>query len=93
MIHDLKKKKFRTDNVFYLRQYTDDMLLFIDNSHRQAIIIKFLLECFESSLGLRINFHKSILVPINLTMEETTTLLESLQCKTQSFPINYLGLP
>lgn len=43
-------------------QYADDTLLFGTDNIKNAIVIKWLLCCFEAWLGLRINFYKDFLI-------------------------------
>ena len=47
-------------------QYADDTILFLGNSIECAKNLKWILTCFEKLSGLKINFHKSMLIPINL---------------------------
>ena len=42
---------------------------------------------------MRINYHKSELIPINLVPEECTHFVEVIQCVLGDFPIKYLGIP
>jgi hypothetical protein len=43
--------------------------------------------------GMRINFNKSDLIPINVSIEESNTLAQVFGCKICDFPIKYLGVP
>lgn len=74
-------------------QYADDTLLFLKNDLEQVMNLKWLLSCFEQISGMRINFHKCELVPINVDMDEAQLVAQSLCCKLGSFPIKYLGVP
>jgi hypothetical protein len=47
----------------------------------------------ENLSGLKINFIKSEIVPLNLTKEEGIQYANILECKVSSFPITYLGVP
>jgi len=42
---------------------------------------------------MRINFHKSELVPLNLDHSEAHRLAHIFSCTLGSFPIKYLGVP
>jgi hypothetical protein len=55
--------------------------------------LKWLLSCFEQMSGMRINFHKCDLVPINISIEESQVYAQSLSCKLGCFPVKYLGGP
>jgi hypothetical protein len=43
--------------------------------------------------GLRINYTKSELIPLNITQKEGTTFVNILECKIGKLPITYLGPP
>jgi len=47
-------------------QYADDTILLMPACPQQALIIKNILNKYEQSIVLKINFHKSTLIPINL---------------------------
>ena len=47
-------------------QYADDTILFLESDEDMAKKLKWLLTCFEQMSGMRINYHKSDLIPINL---------------------------
>jgi hypothetical protein len=74
-------------------QYDDDTLLFLEKSKSIATDMKWFLTCFEQISGMRINYHKSELIPINVEVEECATFLETFGCVLGSFPIKYLGIP
>lgn len=48
---------------------------------------------YEQILGMRINFHKSELVPVNLEPDLAHRLAHVFSCPLGSFPIKYLGAP
>jgi hypothetical protein len=47
-------------------QYADDTLLFLENNLSSPVNLKWIMACFEHMSGMRINFHKCYLVPINV---------------------------
>jgi hypothetical protein len=49
-------------------QYADDTILVMKASQRELFILKGLLESFSQSTGLRVNYGKSCMVPLNTTM-------------------------
>jgi hypothetical protein len=51
-------------------QYADDTILFVDKEEEYARNLKWTLTCFEMLSGIRVNYHKSELVPINIEDEE-----------------------
>jgi hypothetical protein len=48
-------------------QYADDTILFLEPNIHMARILKWILTCFEGLSGLKINYHKSDLMTINLS--------------------------
>jgi hypothetical protein len=59
----------------------------------QLTILKDILNKISVSSGLIVNFHKSCLVPINISSERANSLAQSFGCTVGSFPFTYLGLP
>jgi hypothetical protein len=51
------------------------------------------LEVFALSTGLKVNFGKSFLVPINVDEANWSTLTDALGCQLGKLPFTYLGLP
>ena len=47
-------------------QYADDTILFLENNIQYARNLKWFLSCFEGMSGMRINYHKSDLMVINM---------------------------
>jgi hypothetical protein len=74
-------------------QYADNTLLFLEKNVNVAFNLKWTLACFEQISGMRINFHKSDLIPINIEVEELQPFIDIFQCEVGSFPVKYLGIP
>jgi hypothetical protein len=74
-------------------QYADDTLLFLKHDYQVACHLKWLLVCFEKLSGMKINYNKSDLVPVNLEEEETKMYARIFYFKLGSFPFKYLGVP
>lgn len=74
-------------------QYADDTLLILPACPIQLSNLKELLTDFTVSTGLRINYHKSSMVPINISTERCQELVEVFGCKVEHMPFTYLGLP
>ena len=55
--------------------------------------LEFILLCFENMSGLRINFHKSEVMVLGTSEEESVRIANMLNCKLGSFLFTYLGLP
>jgi hypothetical protein len=74
-------------------QYADDTILFLKNDIAMARNLKWLLTCFEQMSGMRINYHKSDLMPINLTEEDSNLFAQVICCPIGKFPFKYLAVP
>jgi hypothetical protein len=48
---------------------------------------------FADSTGLKVNYAKSSLYPINISQERLKHLASTFQCKQGELPFTYLGLP
>ena len=62
-------------------QFADDTLLFSVAKKEELINIRRILDCFNIMLGLRINFDKSALIPLNCEESLVQELKSSLHCK------------
>jgi len=78
---------------FPILQYADNTLIFMEGDVSQLTNLKNILQVFSTSTGLKVNYSKSMLVPINIGEEETSTLAQSFGCTVGSLPFTYLGLP
>jgi hypothetical protein len=74
-------------------QYADDTIIVMQGEEHQLLILKDILHKIELSSGLKVNYHKSCLVPININAQKTDSLAASFGCMVGSFPFTYLGLP
>jgi hypothetical protein len=74
-------------------QCADDTLLFLQHDTNAACHLKWLMMCFEQLPGMKINYHKSDLTPINLDPEDTKKYAQILCCEIGSFPFRYLRVP
>jgi hypothetical protein len=52
-----------------------------------------LLHSFGESIGLKVNFSKSFIVPINVGEEKVSILAGTLGCLVEAMPFTYLELP
>lgn len=50
-------------------------------------------QIFELVACLKVNFHKSVLLGVNVEKEWLEEVVGVLHCKVGSFPMKYLGLP
>ena len=81
------------DMDYPIIQYANDTLLLMPACPIQAAVIKKILVDYADSIGLKINFHKSTLIPINVEEDLTDRLAAIFECSVGSLPFTYLGLP
>jgi hypothetical protein len=82
------------DNAgFPIIQYADDTIILLKASQKELLCLKALLETYAQSTGLRVNFAKTGMVPINLSSEKAEIMAGVFGCKIQTMPFTYLGLP
>lgn len=72
-------------------QYADDTILFSSADLLHLLNLKHVRS--EQILGMRVNFHKSELITLNLDDCETKRAASIFSCPIGSFPIKYLGVP
>ena len=73
-------------------QYADDTILFLNPKPEYVKNLKWLLACFENLSGLKINYDKCEVVPINMNEEDAKLLSQIFCCKLGDFPLKYLGV-
>jgi hypothetical protein len=78
---------------FPIVQYADDTLLIMEADARQLFCLKALLHSFANSTGLKVNFHKSCLIPINVPSHKVPLLTGVFGCVEGQLPFTYLGIP
>ena len=81
------------ENGVVCLQYADDTILFLDANEKVVKNMKWIFTCFEQMSGMRINYHKSEIIPMNVSEQEKRGMVETLGCPEGTFPINYLGIP
>jgi hypothetical protein len=74
-------------------QYADDTMIMVEGSELDIVNLKFLLLCFETMSGLKINFDKSEVVVMGYNPEEQQQIADNLNYRLASFLVNYLGMP
>lgn len=74
-------------------KFADDTLLFCPARKEYLLNIKKTLIVFQLVSGLKLNFHKSSLVDINVNQEFLSLMARRLLCTIEELPIIYLGLP
>jgi hypothetical protein len=78
---------------FPVIQYADDTLIVMKANATQLFCLKSLLHTFAETTGLKVNYSKSNMFPINLDDERLSHFASTLNCQKGSFPFTYLGLP
>ncbi|WJX94027.1 hypothetical protein P8452_75492 [Trifolium repens] len=74
-------------------QFADDMLLMGVKSWANVRALRAVLALFESMSGLKVNFHKSMLVGVNIPVSWLGEAASVLCCRVGKIPFLYLGLP
>ncbi|GAU17907.1 hypothetical protein TSUD_330330, partial [Trifolium subterraneum] len=74
-------------------QFADDTLLLGAKSWANVRALRGVLSLFEKVSGLKVNFHKSMLVGVNIGVSWLTEAATVLGCKVGQVPFMYLGLP
>lgn len=74
-------------------QYADDTLIILPAQNEAIIHCKSLLQYYADYTGLRVNYSKSLMVPINVSSHRIQTLASILDCQVGTLPFTYLGLP
>ena len=82
----------RCTNDFPIVQYADDTLIIMEACSRQLMTLKALLHSFSESTVLKVNYSKSVMVPINLHEQRLDHLARTFNCEKGSLPFTYLGL-
>ena len=93
LIHGFKAKGRRGGGecVTHLL-FADDTILFCDADVEQILHIQLLLLSFQAVTGLKVNVHKSEMVPIG-EVDDVHALAEILGCRVGELPMSYLGMP
>jgi hypothetical protein len=77
---------------FPVIQYVDDTLVGLMAQTLQLICLKAILQTFATSTGLKVNYEKSSMMPINVLPDRLIHFARSIQCKAGSIPfiLDYL---
>ena len=57
------------------------------------VFLKAILNSFAESTGLKVNYSKSMMVPINISGDRFDILAQTFGCTKGTLPFTYLGLP
>jgi hypothetical protein len=83
----------QSSSDFLVIQYADDTLVIMEGDPRQLIFLKTLLQNFSGSTGLKVNYNKTMMLPINISEDRLEHFARTFGCTKGSFPFTYLGLP
>ena len=81
------------DPYYPIIQYADVTIVVVPDNEMQLLALKEMLISFHSSTGLKVNFNKSSMIPLNVSDEEATSLVAIFGCSIGQMPFTYLGLP
>ena len=82
-----------SDSNYPVIQYADDTIAVLPASVSQAQVLKSILVDYATSVGLKINFHKSTLVPINSDPVLAGEIAAIFGFSIGNMSFTYLGLP
>ena len=57
------------------------------------VFLKAILNSFAESTGLKVNYSKSMMVPINISGDRFDILAQTFGCTKGTLPFTYFGLP
>jgi hypothetical protein len=99
LVNDLKNQGLQSLPIperagvdFPIVQYADNTLLIMEACPDQLFVLKNLLHSFVASMGLKVHYNKSVLVPLNISEETLDSLCATFECQKGSLPFTYLGL-
>lgn len=81
------------DTDFPIAQYADDTLLIMQASSDQLVALKNLLQDFALATGLKVNYSKSCMMPINVADDKMADFASVFGCSIGTLPFTYLGMP
>jgi hypothetical protein len=83
----------RVGSDFPIVQYAYDTLLVLEACPTKLQSLKELMHTFSASTWLKVNYNKSVMVPLNLDEGKLNDLANAFGFQTGSLPFTYLGLP
>jgi hypothetical protein len=83
-------QQFSSD--FPILQFADDTLIIMEGCATQLLFLKSVLNTYAASIGLKVNFSKSIMVPINIDTSKMELLAHMFGCSIGAMPFTYLVL-
>ena len=74
-------------------QYTDDTFFFYKANFKSMFNVKVILNCFEMTFGLKVNFLKSRIGGVGIDQTAILCFTSILICDVMKTPFKYLGMP
>ncbi|PNX79763.1 cysteine-rich receptor-like protein kinase [Trifolium pratense] len=74
-------------------QFANDTLLMGTKSSVNVCALRAVLMLFETMSGLRVHFHKSMLVGVNISVSLLGEAASALCCRVRKIPFLYMGIP
>lgn len=74
-------------------QFADDATFYGEWSIENARSLPAILQCFELTAGLKINFEKTKVFGVGVQAESVMALATAIDCSAATLPLTYLGLP
>ena len=79
--------------ISHFIQYLDDTVMILPAVPGKIGQVNNLLKHYAAQTGLKINYAKYMLIPLNVNPQTLNIILSELGCKQGSFSFTYLGLP
>lgn len=73
--------------------FSDGTLLFLKANAKNIEALKWILLGFENLSGMKVNFAKCEMIPLNISSPEGLHLASLIGCKVGTLPISYFGIP
>lgn len=74
---------------FPILKYADDTLLIMEASQQQLFSLKAMIHIYDMVVGLKVNYTKSSIIPINVTPDKMKLLASTLNYHIDSLPFTY----
>ena len=73
--------------------YADDTILFLQATSTNIKTALWTMYCFEALPGIKINFQKTELIPLNISLANGAVLADIFGCKVSKLSLKYSGVP
>lgn len=73
-------------------QYAYETMIISEKRWSNTRIIKIIQHLFKAMFSLKVNFHKGLIVGINVSQNKTVEVTTIQSCKVGFFPLNYCSL-